>query len=94
MFDDLLEKPAPTVTPAPRKTETEQERCIIAQALVIQVFLKTIAGDSHWTNRLAALLAEHPDVPARARGLLFQRVLENSIHVQPAPYRKLIARKA
>ncbi len=68
MFDDLLEEPAPTVTPAPRKTETEQERCVIAQAAVIQVFLKTIAGDSHWTNRLAALLAEHPDVPVRTMG--------------------------
>lgn len=30
---------------------------------------------------------------SKARGLLFQRVIENSIHVPPAPYQKIIARK-
>lgn len=30
---------------------------------------------------------------SRVRGLLFQRVLENSIRVEPASYRKIIARK-
>jgi len=31
---------------------------------------------------------------SKARGLLFQRVLENSIRVHPAPYRDIVARKA
>ena len=30
---------------------------------------------------------------SKSRGLLFQRVLENSIHVKPEPYKKVIARK-
>jgi transposase-like protein len=31
---------------------------------------------------------------SKVRGLLFQRVLENSIRVEPAPYKKIVARKA
>lgn len=30
---------------------------------------------------------------SKARGLLFQRVLENSVRVQPAPYQSIVARK-
>ncbi len=39
-----------------------------AQAVVIQIFLKTIAGDSHWTGRLATLLAEHPNISPKTMG--------------------------
>ena len=31
---------------------------------------------------------------SKARGLLFQRVLENAVRIQPAPYQKIVARKA
>lgn len=34
-----------------------------AQAVVIEVFLKTINEDSHWSNKLEALIKEHPSVP-------------------------------
>ncbi len=31
---------------------------------------------------------------AKARGILFQRVMENAVLVQPAPYRKIVSRKS
>ncbi len=39
-----------------------------AQAVIIQLMLKVIAPDSQWSQRLAQLMAEHPNVPIRRLG--------------------------
>ena len=46
--------------PAPRK--------FYAHALVMQILLHTVSGDTHWADRLATLLEEHPEIDPAAMG--------------------------
>ncbi|MBI5898656.1 MAG: Abi family protein [Rhodocyclales bacterium] len=43
-------------------------RRFYAQAVMIEVLLKAVSPDTHWGDRLAALLAEHPKVRADRLG--------------------------
>lgn len=72
-------------------------RINIVTSLLKRWLLGTLQGrldPKHMTSYLEEFIFRFNRRTSKARGLLFQRVLENSIHVQPAPYRKLIARKA
>jgi hypothetical protein len=34
----------------------------------MQILLRTVSGDTHWVDRLAGLLEEHPEVDPAAMG--------------------------
>lgn len=72
-------------------------RVNIVTSLLKRWLLGTLQGRldaKHMASYLEEFTFRFNRRTSKARGLLFQRVIENSIHVQPAPYRKLIARKA
>ncbi len=55
-----------TIKPIPAKryaADLQTPSSFYAQAVIIQVMLKTIAPDSQWSQRLAKLIDEHPKVP-------------------------------
>ncbi|MGL5922469.1 Abi family protein [Chroococcidiopsis sp.] len=39
-----------------------------AQAVILEVFLKAIAKDSHWSSKLEALMREYSSIPTKAMG--------------------------
>ncbi len=54
-----------TIKPIPAKryaADLQTPSSFYAQAVIIQVMLKTIAPDSQWSQRLAKLFDEHPKV--------------------------------
>ena len=50
------------------KNHVTQPKRFYNHAVSIQTLLKTISSDTHWADRLAALLAEHPNIPLPAMG--------------------------
>lgn len=86
----------------PIKSSTVQPDELLPRVNIVTSLLKrwllgTLQGrldPKHMTSYLEEFTFRFNRRTSKARGLLFQRVLENSIHVKPAPYRKLIARKA
>lgn len=72
-------------------------RVNIVTSLLKRWLLGTLQGRldaKHMASYLEEFTFRFNRRTSKARGLLFQRVLENSINVKPAPYRKIIARKA
>lgn len=58
---------------SPSLPKTEAEHCqhpkhFYAHAIAIQSLLKTISGDSHWSDRLMNLFLEHPKIPMASMG--------------------------
>lgn len=86
----------------PRKSATVHPdellpRINIVTALLKRWLLGTLQGrlePKHMSSYLEEFTFRFNRRTSKARGLLFQRVLENSINVKPAPYRKIIGRKA
>jgi len=86
----------------PIKSSTVQPDELLPRVNIVTSLLKrwllgTLQGRldaKHMASYLEEFTFRFNRRTSKARGLLFQRVIENSIHVQPAPYRKLIARKA
>jgi transposase-like protein len=86
----------------PRKSATVHPdellpRINIVTALLKRWLLGTLQGrldPKHMASYLEEFIFRFNRRTSKSRGLLFQRVLENSINVKPAPYRKIIARKA
>jgi abortive infection bacteriophage resistance protein len=58
---------APSVAKSERHHVTQPKR-FYNQAVAIQTLLNKISGDTHWADRLKALLAEHPIVPIQLMG--------------------------
>ena len=50
------------------KNHVMQPKRFYNHAVAIQTLLKTISSDTHWADRLAALLAEHPNISLPAMG--------------------------
>lgn len=72
-------------------------RINIVTSLLKRWLLGTLQGrldPKHMSSYLEEFTFRFNRKTSKARGLLFQRVLEKSINVKPAPYRKIIARKA
>ncbi|MEI6397464.1 MAG: IS1595 family transposase [Pseudomonadota bacterium] len=72
-------------------------RINIVTSLLKRWLLGTLQGRldaKHMSSYLEEFTFRFNRKSSKARGLLFQRVLENSINVKPAPYREIIARKA
>ena len=72
-------------------------RINIVTSLLKRWLLGTLQGrldPKHMSSYLEEFTFRFNRKTSKARGLLFQRVLENSVKVKPAPYRKIIARKA
>jgi len=86
----------------PRKSATVHPdellpRINIVTALLKRWLLGTLQGrldPKHMSSYLEEFTFRFNRRTSKERGLLFQRVLENSINVKPAPYLKIIARKA
>jgi len=86
----------------PRKSATVHPdellpRINIVTSLLKRWLLGTLQGrldPKHMSSYLEEFTFRFNRRTSKVRGLLFQRVLENSIKVKPAPYRKIIARKA
>lgn len=57
----------PSVAKSERHHVTQFKR-FYNHAVAIQTLLKRISGDTHWADRLEALLADHPKVPIHAMG--------------------------
>ena len=71
-------------------------RINIVTALLKRWFLGTLHGrlePKHMDNYFEEFIFRFNRRTSKVRGLLFQRVIENSIRVKPTPYRKIIARK-
>jgi len=72
-------------------------RINIVTALLKRWLLGTLHGrldPKHMDSYLEEFTFRFNRRTSKARGLLFQRVLENSINVKPAPYQKIIARRS
>ena len=70
-------------------------RINIATSLLKRWLLGTLHGrldPKHMGSYLEEFIFRFNRRESKVRGLLFQRVLENSIRIQPAPYQKIIAR--
>jgi transposase-like protein len=86
----------------PRKSATVHPdellpRINIATALLKRWLLGTLHGrldPKHMDSYFEEFVFRFNRRTSKVRGLLFQRVLENSLRVQPAPYKKIIARKS
>lgn len=71
-------------------------RINIVTALLKRWLLGTLHGrldPKHMDNYFEEFIFRFNRRTSKSRGLLFQRVLENSILVQPTPYQEIIARK-
>jgi transposase-like protein len=85
----------------PRKSATLDPdellpRINIVTALLKRWLLSTLHGrldPKHMDNYFEEFIFRFNRRTSKARGLLFQRVIENSIRVEPTPYKEIIARK-
>ena len=85
----------------PRKSATVHPdellpRINIVTALLKRWLLGTLHGrldPKHMGSYFEEFVFRFNRRTSKSRGLLFQRVIENSIHVQPAPYLKITARQ-
>jgi transposase-like protein len=85
----------------PRKSGTVNPdellpRINIVTALLKRWLLGTLHGrldPKHMDSYFEEFVFRFNRRTSKARGLLFQRVIENSIRVEPTPYRQIIARK-
>ncbi len=71
-------------------------RINIVTALLKRWLLGTLHGrlePKHRDNYFEEFIFRFNRRTSKVRGLLFQRVIENSIRVKPTPYKKIIARK-
>ena len=71
-------------------------RINIVTALLKRWLLGTLHGRldaKHMASYFEEFIFRFNRRTSKSRGLLFQRVLENAVRVQPAPYRKIVARK-
>jgi transposase-like protein len=86
-----LPRPSSTVNP-----DELLPRINIVTALLKRWLLGTLHGrldPKHMDNYFEEFTFRFNRRTSTARGLLFQRVLENSVQIQPAPYREIIDRK-
>jgi abortive infection bacteriophage resistance protein len=58
---------SPTV-PRSERRRVPAAKKFYAHAVVMQILLRTVSGDTHWVDRLAGLLEEHPEVDPSAMG--------------------------
>jgi abortive infection bacteriophage resistance protein len=59
------------IVPTVAKTEKHhvlQPKRLYNHLVAFQTLLKQVSGDTHWAERLPALLAEHPEIPVAAMG--------------------------
>jgi transposase-like protein len=85
----------------PRKSATVNPdellpRINIVTALLKRWLLGTLHGrlvPKHMDSYFEEFVFRFNRRTSKARGLLFQRVLENAVNIKPAPYQKIIARK-
>ncbi len=50
------------------RTYLKENDRFYAQAVVVQILLKEIVGNSHWADRLASLIEKHPSLPSKNMG--------------------------
>lgn len=52
---------SPTI-PKSQRSHVRFPKKLYAHAIIIQILLKTVSGDTHWAERLAGLFAEYPEI--------------------------------